>query len=165
MKRVRQSFVKSSKKRAKRDETAAGAGVLAPSSICVISDSDSDTDIVHEDGRIDDIDVAPKVIAFTGKRQFQYLFQPPLGYVSFRGPACSFECLRGQPFRKLEAGLTDRRPPGWPFPPHVPVWVLDSTSGRNVIPKDKIVEEYASLAASLPGLDTFGLDDRSEGKE
>ena len=49
----------------------------------------------------------------------------------------------------IVAGLTDRRPPGWPLSHDVPVWVMDSTSGRNVVLVSDIVEQYTKLAASL----------------
>ena len=36
------------------------------------------------------------------------------------------------------------------MPPEVPVYVMNSTSGRNVVPHATIVEEYAAIVRSLP---------------
>lgn len=58
---------------------------------------------------------APRLVAFTGKRQWCHLFTPPL-------PRCS-------------AGLQHERPEGWPLPLTTEVWVLPSSSGRAVMTK------------------------------
>jgi hypothetical protein len=81
MKRVRQSLLNAKQKRAKREEAPASHAV------CVVSDSDSGPEASADGDNLDVLDVAPKAIAFTGKRQFQYLFQPPLGY-AVSSPLC-----------------------------------------------------------------------------
>ena len=76
---------------------------------------------------------APLLVAFTGKRQWAQLFDPPL--VGF------------------EHGAQCCRPPGWPLPACTEVWVLPSTSGRAVITAEQRAQPYEALGrrvAELP---------------
>ncbi len=77
---------------------------------------------------------APLVVAFTGKRQWASLFEPPL-------PG-------GFPHGRQEC-----RPPGWPLPYESEVWVLPSSSGRAVMSAEEREGPYRALGeriASLP---------------
>jgi TDG/mug DNA glycosylase family protein len=74
----------------------------------------------------------PKVIAFTGKRQFQHLFDGN---------------------QKVDYGLQTIRPPGWPFrPEHCQVFVLTSSSGASALTNEQREAPYRDLAALLAGL-------------
>ena len=76
---------------------------------------------------------APLLVAFTGKRQWAQLFDPPL--VGF------------------EHGAQRVRPPGWPLPASAEVWVLPSTSGRAVMTAQERAQPYEALGrrvAELP---------------
>lgn len=76
---------------------------------------------------------APALVAFTGKRQWASLFQPPLS--------------------GFEHGVQVARPPGWPLPACTEVWVLPSSSGRAVMTKEAREAPYVALGlrvAELP---------------
>ncbi|KAK3250451.1 hypothetical protein CYMTET_40180 [Cymbomonas tetramitiformis] len=74
---------------------------------------------------------SPAVVAFTGKRQYGQLFQPPL--------------------KRVTTGLQppDSLPPGWPLPTSTEVWVLPSTSGRAVIPPGELEGVYIALGKRI----------------
>ena len=77
---------------------------------------------------------APRVIAFSGKRQWAELFEPPL--------AC------------FAHGLRPERPPGWPAAllGGSEVWVLPSSSGRAVMSKEEREGPYRQLGARVAQL-------------
>ncbi len=77
---------------------------------------------------------APSVVAFTGKRQWGALFEPPLARVA--------------------AGLQPpgTRPPGWPLPESCEVWVLPSSSGRAVMTAEEREGPYRALGARIAAL-------------
>eukprot|EP00240_Pyramimonas_obovata_P004980 CAMPEP_0118939270 /NCGR_PEP_ID=MMETSP1169-20130426/28434_1 /TAXON_ID=36882 /ORGANISM="Pyramimonas obovata, Strain CCMP722" /LENGTH=407 /DNA_ID=CAMNT_0006883493 /DNA_START=18 /DNA_END=1241 /DNA_ORIENTATION=+ len=80
-------------------------------------------------------DAAPLVVAFTGKRQFAQLFDPPL--------------------KSVTAGKQpeDSLPRRWPFPATTEVWVLPSTSGRAVLKKGELEGLYIALGQRVRQLD------------
>ena len=55
--------------------------------------------------------------------------------------------------RKIAAGETRLRPPGWPLPAHVPVFVLNSTSGRNASAAAGLEGEFRALHAVVKRLE------------
>jgi len=76
---------------------------------------------------------APALVAFTGKRQWAELFQPPLS--------------------GFDHGAQSSRPPGWPLPAETEVWVLPSSSGRAVMSAEARQAPYVALGlrtAELP---------------
>ncbi|KAE9050919.1 hypothetical protein PR003_g1983 [Phytophthora rubi] len=98
--------------------------------------ADTGTAIKHE---ADDDDIsqcklghAPMLIAFSGKRQFSWLFSPPLS--------------------KIERyGKQTRLPPGWPHELRADseVWVLPSSSGRAAMTTAQRTLPYEQLAERL----------------
>lgn len=72
---------------------------------------------------------APRVLAFTGKRQWKEMFEPPLA--------------------KVDTGLQVARPPGWPLPRSTDVWILCSSSGRAAMTREARAEAYAALARHM----------------
>lgn len=81
-------------------------------------------DHLHRVGR------APVVIAFTGKRQFSQLFDPPLKKVH-------------------NYGKQSILPPDWPVSSHSQVWILPSSSGRAAMSTQERVKPYQELAERL----------------
>jgi TDG/mug DNA glycosylase family protein len=79
---------------------------------------------------------APRVVAFTGKRQWKELFDPPLANVAAG--------------RQPDA----LRPPGWPLPAaaRCEVWVLPSSSGRAVMTHEEREGPYRELGARIAAL-------------
>lgn len=77
---------------------------------------------------------APRVIAFSGKRQWAELFEPPLAGFAH--------------------GLRAERPPGWPAAllGASEVWVLPSSSGRAVMSKEEREGPYRQLGARVAQL-------------
>lgn len=75
---------------------------------------------------------APRVVAFTGKRQWASLFQPPLSGFAHGVQAC--------------------RPPGWPLPKETEVWVLPSSSGRAVMSAQEREGPYMELGKRVLAL-------------
>ncbi|KAG7379290.1 hypothetical protein PHYPSEUDO_008766 [Phytophthora pseudosyringae] len=73
----------------------------------------------------------PMLIAFSGKRQFSWLFSPPLS--------------------KTETGKQTRLPPGWPHELRgdSEVWVLPSSSGRAAMTTAQRTLPYQQLAERL----------------
>mmetsp|Transcript_21981 Transcript_21981/g.49703 ORF Transcript_21981/g.49703 Transcript_21981/m.49703 type:complete len:309 (+) Transcript_21981:730-1656(+) len=73
----------------------------------------------------------PRIVAFTGARQWTQLFDPAL--------------------KRADFGLQSIRPPGWPFPASADaeVYVLPSSSGRAVFQADARLRPYAELGARL----------------
>ncbi|EQC29435.1 hypothetical protein SDRG_12897 [Saprolegnia diclina VS20] len=71
----------------------------------------------------------PMLVAFMGKRQYTYLFDPPL--------------------KKVDTGHQDPStlPPDWPLPPSCEVWVLPSSSGRAAMTDKARCAPYRDLAA------------------
>ncbi|KDO34346.1 hypothetical protein SPRG_01482, partial [Saprolegnia parasitica CBS 223.65] len=71
----------------------------------------------------------PMLVAFMGKRQYTFLFDPPL--------------------KKVETGRQDPSslPPDWPLPPSCEVWVLPSSSGRAAMTDKARCTPYRDLAA------------------
>lgn len=74
---------------------------------------------------------APLAVAFTGKRQYQFLFPKAKS--------------------KVPTGLQPpgERPPGWPFPDSTQVWILPSSSGRAVLTTEQRVGPYRDLASAV----------------
>jgi len=92
---------------------------------------ESETATYTEAEDIESLDAgAPLIVAFTGKRQYAQLFDPPL--------------------RRVPAGLqaTDSLPPGWPLQASQ-VWVLPSSSGRAVVPWNELTALYSELGKAL----------------
>jgi len=81
----------------------------------------------------DDEAIAPRVVAFAGKRQWASLFQPPLA-------------------GGFNHGVQDVRPPGWPLPASTEVWVLPSSSGRAVMTAEQRQGPYMELGRRLADL-------------
>jgi len=78
---------------------------------------------------------APRVIAFSGKRQWCELFEPPLKRVA-AGPRPAEE-----------------RPPGWPAAlASCEVWVLPSSSGRAVMTREEREGPYRALGERIAQL-------------
>ncbi|KAG2442614.1 hypothetical protein HXX76_002699 [Chlamydomonas incerta] len=77
---------------------------------------------------------APRLVAFTGKRQFLELMNVGAG------PA--------RPRYGRQAAL----PPGWPLPAACEVWVCSSTSGAAAMTREAREQPYAQLAARLAQL-------------
>lgn len=86
----------------------------------------------REAGGGDSVSHAPCVVAFTGVRQWAQLFQPPLAGVA-HGPQAA-------------------RPPGWPLPAGVEVWVLPSSSGRAVMTAEQRLGPYRALGLRVAAL-------------
>ncbi|TYZ69195.1 hypothetical protein PybrP1_004166 [[Pythium] brassicae (nom. inval.)] len=77
----------------------------------------------------------PLLIAFSGKRQFSFLFTPPLS--------------------KIESyGVQTRLPQEWPREcvPESEVWVLPSSSGRSALTHEQRSTPYRQLAERLHGI-------------
>jgi TDG/mug DNA glycosylase family protein len=70
---------------------------------------------------------SPERIAFVGKRQFAMLFDPPL--------------------KKVELGLQELNPPGFPFDSEI--WVLSTPSGRSPMKWEERVKPYEELALAM----------------
>ena len=70
---------------------------------------------------------SPKRIAFTGKRQFSQLFEPPK--------------------KTIEYGCQEISPAN--FPVDCEIWVLPSSSGRSVIGWDERLKPYTDLCNSM----------------
>jgi TDG/mug DNA glycosylase family protein len=88
----------------------------------------------HDDARLAAC-YAPRVVAFTGKRQWKELFEPPLANVAAG--------------RQPDA----LRPPSWPLPPgRCEVWVLPSSSGRAVMTHEEREGPYRELGARVAAL-------------
>ena len=77
--------------------------------------------------------LVPPLVAFTGKRQWAQLFDPPLG--------------------RCEVGVQSLliRPGGWPLG-EAEVWVLPSSSGRAAMSAAERLAPYAALGRRLRGL-------------
>ncbi|OQR94071.1 hypothetical protein ACHHYP_01875 [Achlya hypogyna] len=73
----------------------------------------------------------PMLVAFSGKRQYSFLFDPPL--------------------KKVTTGRQDPSslPPDWPLPPACEVWVLPSSSGRAAMTDAARCQPYRDLAERL----------------
>ncbi|OQS00113.1 hypothetical protein THRCLA_06217 [Thraustotheca clavata] len=73
----------------------------------------------------------PLLVAFTGKRQYSFLFDPPL--------------------KRVDSGLQTSQslPPDWPLPAACEVWVLPSSSGRAAMTDAARCKPYMDLAARL----------------
>lgn len=74
----------------------------------------------------------PRVVAFSGKRQWKVLFEPHLA--------------------RCEHGLqpSSLRPDGWPLPDAI-IWVLPSSSGRAAMSSAQRLTPYQQLAEFLAG--------------
>eukprot|EP00802_Teleaulax_amphioxeia_P014162 Tamp_14223.p1 GENE.Tamp_14223~~Tamp_14223.p1 ORF type:complete len:404 (+),score=53.22 Tamp_14223:112-1212(+) len=77
----------------------------------------------------------PSIVAFTGKRHFAALFDPPLKRVQNFGP---------QPLHL--------RPPAWPFPESSEVWILPSPSGRAAMTAAEREAPYVQLGKRLASI-------------
>ncbi|DAZ97844.1 TPA: hypothetical protein N0F65_002514 [Lagenidium giganteum] len=91
---------------------------------------------------------APMIIAFSGKRQFSWMFSPPLTKVE-------------------HFGRQSRFPPDWPREARVGVelWVLPSTSGRAAMTREERALPYQQLAMRMHQLPwpMVGMDDSKAG--
>lgn len=108
--------------------------------VCLNDHSDAaETTIKHEAGGNNppkkakcELAHAPMLLAFSGKRQFSWLFSPPLS--------------------KIESyGKQTRLPPGWPHELRADseVWVLPSSSGRAAMTTAQRTLPYQQLAERL----------------
>lgn len=87
------------------------------------NDSSINKETINDDNSLD---LTPHIFAFSGKRQFQHLFDPPL--------------------KKIETGLTLQIPPQWPFKNKCQIFILNSSSGRAVLTKEERYRGYKELA-------------------
>ncbi|CAH0516438.1 unnamed protein product [Peronospora belbahrii] len=102
-----------------------------------INDHNNATEVALKHGDDDNLTTcqlahAPMFIAFSGKRQFSWLFSPPLS--------------------KIESyGRQTRLPPGWPHELRADseVWVLPSSSGRAAMTTAQRMLPYQQLAESV----------------
>jgi len=85
----------------------------------------------QEEFSADELDrMAPRIVAFTGKRHYSMLFQPQL--------------------KKVDSyGKQDLLPPRWPFPASTEVWILPSPSGRAAMSSADREAPYLELSQRL----------------
>eukprot|EP00198_Chlamydomonas_reinhardtii_P014066 XP_001703403.1 predicted protein [Chlamydomonas reinhardtii] len=82
---------------------------------------------------------APRLVAFTGKRQYLELMNVGAG------PARN-------KVKTVEFGRQAALPPGWPLPPSTEVWVCTSTSGAAPMTREAREQPYVQLAERLAQL-------------
>ena len=76
---------------------------------------------------------APRLVGFTGKRQWASLFEPPLA-------------------GGFDHGVQRVRPPGWPLDEATEVWVLPSSSGRAAMTVEARMGPYLALGRRVAEL-------------
>ncbi|ETV86856.1 hypothetical protein H257_01905 [Aphanomyces astaci] len=79
----------------------------------------------------------PLLVAFSGKRQYSFLFDPP--------------SKRAIPNGKQDPSTLPR---DWPLPPSCEVWVLPSSSGRAAMSEAQRCQPYMDLAARFHQLES-----------
>jgi hypothetical protein len=77
----------------------------------------------------------PRIVAFTGKRNFMMIFKSK-----------AEEPKQFVPFGRVPHELM---PPEWPLPASTSVWVLTSSSGRAAMTNEQRLEPYRALAEEL----------------
>ena len=80
---------------------------------------------------------APKIVAFTGKRQFVELLN------------VDYKAKGVKKVTKIDLGPQQILPSGWPFPKETDVWVLTSTSGASALTNEARIAPYKALSQAL----------------
>ena len=81
---------------------------------------------------------APRIVAFTGKRQFVELLNADLKALGLK-----------KKVSKIDLGRQELVPKRWPFPKETQVWVLTSTSGASALTNEARILPYSQLSKEL----------------